>query len=77
MNLLRKVQYGQYWNIGFCEQTPEEFVREKKLRPIKWLKHPYHDRWFADPFIYRVTEREIVVFVEECPMENPKGIICE
>lgn len=77
MNLLRKIQYGQYWNIGFCEQTPEEFVREKKLRPVKWLKHPYHDRWFADPFIYRVTEREIVVFVEECPLENPKGIICE
>jgi len=77
MNLLRKIQYSQYWNIGFCELTPEEFVREKKLRPIKWLKHPYRDRWFADPFIYKVTEHEIIVFVEECPMENPKGIICE
>lgn len=77
MNLLRKIQYSQCWNIGFCEQTPEEFVHEKQLRPIKWLKHRYRDRWFADPFIYKVTESDIVVFVEECPLENPKGIICE
>lgn len=77
MNLLRKIQYNQYWSIGFCEQTPEELIRNKQLKPVKWLKHPYRDRWFADPFIYKVTESEIVVFVEECPMEKPKGIICE
>ena len=77
MNLLRKIQYNQYWNIGFCEQTPEELICDKQLKPVRWLKHPYRDRWFADPFIYKVTESEIVVFVEECPMENPKGIICE
>ncbi len=77
MNLLRKIQYGQFWNIGFCEQTPEDLVRDKRLKEIKWLKHPYRDRWFADPFILKVTDEEIVVFVEECPVENPKGIICE
>lgn len=77
MNLLRKIQYNQFWNIGFCQQTPEELIREKALRPIQWLKHPYRDRWFADPFILKVTDSEIVVFVEECPMDNPKGIICE
>lgn len=77
MNVLRKIQYCQYWNIGFCEQTPEELIREKALRPIKWLKHPYHDRWFADPFVLKVTDSEIIVFVEECLMDNPKGIICE
>lgn len=77
MNIIRKIQYNQYWNIGFCEQTPEELMHEGRLRPIKWLKHEYDDRWFADPFILRATEDEIVVFVEECPMDNPKGIICE
>ena len=77
MNILRKIQYSQYWNIGFCQQTPEELIREKALSPVQWLKHPYRDRWFADPFILKVTNNEIVVFVEECPMENPKGIICE
>ena len=77
MNLLRKIQYCQYWNIGFCEQIPEELIQDKMLKPVKWLKHPFRDRWFADPFIYKVTDDEIVVFVEECPIENPKGIICE
>lgn len=77
MNLIRKIQYNQFWNIGFCQQTPEELIREKVLWPIQWLKHPYRDRWFADPFILKVTDSEIVVFVEECPLENPKGIICE
>lgn len=77
MNLLRKIQYCQYWNIGFCDQTPDELIQDKALKPIKWLKHPYRDRWFADPFIIKVTDSEIVVLVEECPMDNPKGIISE
>lgn len=77
MNIIRQIKYDQNWNIGFCEQTSEELILDKQLKPIRWLKHSYRDRWFADPFIYKVTESEIVVFVEECPMENPKGIICE
>lgn len=77
MNILRKIQYDQFWNIGFSEISPEEFIGNKKLTSVKWLQHPYKDRWFADPFILKVTDDEIVVFVEECPIENPKGIICE
>jgi len=77
MNIISKIKYDQNWNIGFCEQTSEELIRDKQLKPVRWLKHSYRDRWFADPFIYKVTESEIIVFVEECPMENPKGIICE
>lgn len=77
MNIIRKIQYNQFWNIGFCEQTPEELIHEGGLGQIKWLKHSYHDRWFADPFILRANKNEIVVFVEECLMESPKGIICE
>ena len=42
------------------------------------MKHSYKDRWFADPFIYKVTEDEIIVFVEECNIYGkPKGILCE
>lgn len=77
MNWKAKLLYSQNWNIGFFEQTPEDLIKGKVIKPIRWLKHPYHDRWFADPFILKVTEEKIVVFVEECPMDNPKGIICE
>ena len=69
--------YNQFWNIGFCQLTTSEFIKDQCLQPIKWLKHSYKDRWFADPFIYKVTENEIVVFVEELPIKNPKGIISE
>lgn len=73
-----KFLYSQNWNIGFCEQTPESLVKEKKLSKVRWLKHPYRDRWFADPFILKADEREIIVFVEECLISNhPKGIITE
>lgn len=72
-----KLLYAQNWNIGFCKQFPEALISSKSLERIQWLKHPYRDRWFADPFIYKVTDDEIIVFVEECPIENPKGIICE
>lgn len=66
------------WNIGFCEQIPKELIQSKKLNKIQWLKHPYKDRWFADPFIYKVTEDKIIVFVEECNLLGyPKGIISE
>lgn len=77
MHWKARLLYSQNWNIGFCEQTPEDLIKRKALRPIQWLKHPYRDRWFADPFILKVSDSEIVVFVEECPMENSKGIISE
>ena len=74
----RKYTIEDNWNIGFCEQTIDDFIQSKKLKKIKWLKHPYKDRWFADPFIYKVTDDVIVAFVEECKLfEYPKGIICE
>lgn len=77
MRLIDRLSYSQNWNIGFCEQSPETFIENKKLNKIKWLKHPYTDRWFADPFILKVTDTEIVVFVEECYIQTPKGIIAE
>lgn len=77
MGFLKNIQNGSNWNIGFCDMTPEELVAEKRLKPIQWLKHPYKDRFFADPFIYNVTENEIVVFVEEFVFHNPIGLIVE
>ena len=78
MNWKARFLYSQNWNIGFCEQTPEDLIRDKKLSKVRWLKHPYRDRWFADPFIYKVTKHDIIVFVEECMVsDSPKGIICE
>ena len=78
MNWKARLLYPQNWNIGFVDQSVEDLIEKQKLGHIRWMKHPYHDRWFADPFIYKVTEDEIIVFVEECQIsDNPKGILCE
>lgn len=76
MNLGRLL-YDQNWNIGFCDLLPEDLIKNKKLPIVRWMKHSYRDRWFADPFILWASDEEIVVFVEECPIDVPKGILCE
>lgn len=62
---LRKYLNNSNWNIGFAEITPDELISQKKLPKIKWVKHPYRDRFFADPFILDVNDSVISVLVEE------------
>lgn len=51
MNLFEQIQYSQNWNICFCTLSEEELIANKGIDGVQWLKHPYKDRWFADPFI--------------------------
>lgn len=74
---IKDLIYSQNWNIGFCSLSEEELITYKQVKNVQWLKHSYKDRWFADPFIYSVSDREIVVFVEELMIEKPKGYLVE
>lgn len=51
------------WNIGFIEMDTD--FLSKDTWNIRWMKHSYKNRWFADPFILRATDKEIIVLVEE------------
>jgi len=77
MSLLRDIKNDSNWNIGFCEMTPEELVKSRKLYKIQWMKHRYKDRFFADPFILDVTDNEIVMFSEEFVFAAPPGLLVE
>lgn len=55
---------GEVWNIGFVQNNLKGILRGEQLI-VKWLKHNFKDRWFADPFILDVTDDEIHVLVEE------------
>ncbi|MDD3663216.1 MAG: hypothetical protein PHT84_05095 [Candidatus Pacebacteria bacterium] len=77
MKLLQNIQNGNNWNIGFCDTTPNNLIAKKKLGKVQWMKHPYNDRFFADPFILDVTHSEIIVLVEEYVFDNPPGLIVE
>lgn len=77
MSFFKDIKNCSYWNIGFCNCTTEQLINNKTLPSIQWMKHPYKDRFFADPFILKVTDTEIVVFAEEFVFDNPPGLIVE
>ena len=54
----------QKYNIGFIDGDLQSVMEGDTIK-VKWLKHNYKNRWFADPFILDVNEREIIVLVEE------------
>lgn len=60
------------WNIAIAEMGED-------LTPIniKWMKHNYSDRWFADPFFLEETSEYYVVLAEELLRSNNKGRICK
>lgn len=65
------------WNIGFLQNTPKDLLKNKGLNNITWMKHPYRDRFFADPFILDVRDNRIFVLVEELKFDIDKGTIVE
>ncbi len=73
----RHLTVSANWNIGFCECSSTQFIESRGVGKIQWMKHNYRDRFFADPFILKITEDSIILFAEECHFENPHGIICE
>ncbi|MDR1581684.1 MAG: hypothetical protein LBS55_00215 [Prevotellaceae bacterium] len=65
------------WNIGFIDfNNPEEILQKDELN-IRWMQHKYKDRWFADPFILRISEQEIVLLVEEFYYPIKRGRIAK
>jgi hypothetical protein len=49
------------YNIGFIDLSQ----LDKDRLDVRWMKHRYTDRWFADPFILKIADGEIVLLVEE------------
>ena len=60
---LRELRHN-LWNIGFIEDGLAATLVNPHPK-IHWVKKTFKDRWFADPFIFDVTEREIIILAEE------------
>lgn len=69
-----KFNLGVY-NIGIIENSAEDIIKSNSAVKIRWMKHKYKDRFFADPFLYNVDEQFYYVLVEEFPFYTNKGII--
>ena len=63
LNKVKRNSLDVSWNIGFVDIN-QDFL-DKSTWDIHWMKHNYKNRWFADPFILKVTNDDIIVLVEE------------
>jgi hypothetical protein len=67
MNYIKKLIYKLIkttWSVGIVENSIDELMEGKKMK-FHLIKHNYDDRWFADPFVFDVTDNTIILFVEE------------
>ena len=64
------------WELGFVENSLSEVLQGEPLR-VRWVKHHYTDRWFADPFILNVSDTDIVLLVEEFCYQLKRGRIAK
>ena len=62
------------WHLGFVNGGLPSVFSSDPLS-VSWVKSPYKDRWFADPFILDVTDEKYIVLAEEVRYEHPKGRI--
>ena len=62
---------SERWNIGFIDNSLQGIIDGESIS-VKWINHPYNDRWFADPFILSADESHIIVLCEE--FYKPKGL---
>lgn len=63
MSIIKKILQRyvyQDWNIAIAEMNDD-----LSLKNIRWMKHSYKDRWFADPFILSDDNDTYIVLVEE------------
>lgn len=73
MKLLRKFRIG-YWNVGIIEKDIDAIMNDE-LYEIRWMKHRYKDRFFADPFLQRQDESFYYILAEELIFTKDKGTI--
>lgn len=62
--------------MGFVTDDVADVIKSNHLN-IHWMKHEYKDRWFADPYLLEVTDKQIVVLVEEFCYKIRKGRIAK
>ena len=63
------------WNVGIIEKPIRSLLKDGAEYSIRWLKHKYKDRFFADPFLYKADEKNYYILVEEFPFYANTGYI--
>lgn len=75
MKLKDKFRLG-FWNVGIIENSIDE-IMEGEPYTIRWMRHKYHDRFFADTFIKGCDADHYYLYAEELIFREQKGTIVE
>lgn len=62
------------WNVGIIEKSVERLLSCESYQ-IRWVKHRYKDRFFADPFLHKKDDKNYYILVEEFPFYTNVGRI--
>ncbi len=73
MNFFNKFLLG-VWNVGIIELPAEKLLNNASYS-IRWMKHSYHDRFFADPFLWKYDREYYYILAEEFPFYSNLGRI--
>lgn len=76
IDAIKKRLRWSYWCPSFLN-TKFDLLHENELHDLTDLRHQYDYKWFADPFILDVTEKEIILLVEECDINYSRGRIAK
>jgi hypothetical protein len=72
-----KLATSNRYTIGFMEFSEDLVKQSGNIPEVHWIKDGYKEGWFADPFILRMTEQEIIVLVEEFVYKLKRGVISQ
>lgn len=62
------------WKIGFVDDSLDS-IMNGTIEHVKYVKHNYKNKWWADPFILDYNEKEITLLAEEYCDDDKKGKI--
>ena len=68
----KQTLFCKRYEIGFCRYDPA-IVAEREGYETEFVNNPPKDKWYADPFLFEVTDTSFVVLVEEFRYEHPVG----
>ena len=61
-HIIKKIFFFDEWSIGFANCKIEDFQKNKS--PIIWFKNPSKISFIADPFGFKIDNKEYVIFEE-------------
>lgn len=63
------------WNVGIIDSGVEDVFKNPEKIKIRWVKHKYRDRFFADPFLQEQDDIYYYLLAEEYLLYEEKGKI--